>query len=141
MPVMENGFKTLITFPTHPAIKFQEKEVQPFGVEGGDEIDVSTMRNTTVKTKAPQALLDFTNGNITVAYEGAVLAQIIALVNVNQLIVITLPTGHGTWSFWGYLKNFIPGANVPGEQPEAEAEFVCTNRNASGVETVPVHTP
>lgn len=137
---LDDGHQTLISFASDPTVLFYEKEVTPPGVDGGGEIDTTVMANTTWRTKSPKSLISLSESSTTVAYDPACYPEIIALVNVNNLITITFPDGD-TLAFWGWLNSFTPGANVDGEQPTAEIEIIPSNQNASLVETAPVHTP
>ena len=138
MSRIDDGHSTLIEFASNPAVKFYEKEVTPPGVDGGDAIDTTTMRNVKWRTFTPRKLKTLTNSSATVAYDPAVYPQILALINANQLITITFADG-SSLDFYGFLKTFTPGPAVEGEQPTAEIEIVPTNKNASGVETDPVY--
>src|SRR3982750_2817179 len=116
MAWLEDGYQTLITFAGAPAVLLREKTVTPFGLDGGEKVDTTTMRNTTVRTYAPQHLIEATDINVTCAYDPAVLTQLIAMINVRDLISITHSDGHA-WDFFGHLKSAIPNENSIGEQP------------------------
>lgn len=136
---LDDGHQTLITFAANGSVKFEEKTVTPPGMDGGGEVDTTTMLNSTWRTRAPKALKTLSNASATVAYDPAVYPQIIALLNVNNLITITFPDGD-TLAFWGWLNSFKPGELKEGEQPTAEIEIIPSNQNASGAETAPVHS-
>jgi len=133
---LHDGFPTTITL-TGAGTTFWEDETQPPGIDGGEPIDITNMRNVTVRTKAPQHLYDVTPVQINAAYDPTAYDTIMAQVNVNQSIVTNMPDG-ATITWWGYLKSFVPQAHRKGEQPKAAITLVPTNRNGSGVETVPV---
>ena len=137
---LDDGYQTLISFASDPTVLFYEKTVTPPGVDGGGEIDTTTMQNSTWRTRNPKALITLSEAATTVAYDPATYPEIIALVNVNNLITVTFPDGD-TLAFWGWLDKFIPGEHVEGEQPESEITIIPSNQNASGAETAPVHTP
>ena len=137
---LDDGYQTLLSFATDPTVLFYEKSVTPPGVDGGGETDTTTMLNTTWRTRNPKALVTLSNASMTVAYDPACYPEIIALVNINNLITVTFPDGD-TLAFWGWLNTFTPGENQEGEQPTAEIEIIPSNQNASQVETAPVHTP
>lgn len=137
---LDDGYQTLVSFAADPTVLFYEKTVTPPGVDGGGEVDTTTMLNSTWRTRNPKALISLANAALRVAYDPATYPEIIALVNVNNLITVTFPDGD-TLAFWGWLNSFIPGEHVEGEQPEAEIEIIPSNQNDSGVETAPVHTP
>lgn len=135
---LDDGFSTKVAFAGDPDISFWEKTVKPFGLDGGDAIDLVTMFNTTYRTKAPRQLVDLTECSGTAAYDPKVLPQLIALINVNGWITLHHPNGD-TWDFVGYLKAFDPPEHQEGEFPVASFTIVPTNLLA-GVETAPVFT-
>jgi len=135
---LDDGYQTLISFAADPTVLFYEKTVTPPGVDGGGEVDTTTMHNSTWRTRNPKALITLSNASATVSYNPACYPEIVALVNVNNLITVTFPDGD-TLAFWGWLNTFTPGECKEGEQPEAEIDIIPSNQNASGVETAPVH--
>lgn len=137
--ILEDGFKTLISFSLEPSVLLEEITVTPPGRDAGGEIELTTMRNTKYRTKAGKQLVDVTNTSLTVAYDPAVIEQIDAMIGQNQLITITHPDGD-TDAFWGFINTFEPGENSEGERPTADMEIIATNRNDSKVETGPDHT-
>lgn len=137
---LDDGYQTLIGFASSPTVKLYEKEVTPPGMDGGGEVDTTTMLNTRYRTRNPKALITVSNAEMKCAYDTAVYPQIVALINVNNLITVTFPDG-STLAFWGWLNKFAPESVKEGEQPMATVEIISSNQNASGVETAPVHTP
>lgn len=136
---LRDGYPTTVDL-TGAGVTFWEKSVQPPGFDGGEPIDTTTMRNSTVRTKAPRSLYDVTPVQIQAAYDPTVYDTISAQINVNQVIVTTMPDG-ATITWWGYLKSFIPEANEEGKEPMAAITLIPTNVNGSGEETVPVVDP
>lgn len=134
---LKTGFATKIAMENVPDIALWEKGTTPIGAEGGEPIDQTTFWNTDVFTKSPRELIDFTPAQVRVAYDPAVLDDILAQINVAQTITLIFNSGQ-TWSFFGYLKSFTPAENQMGVQPEAVAVFVPTNADPStAAETVP----
>lgn len=123
---LDDGHATLVTFAADPDVSFWEKQVKPPGVDGGDPVNTSTMHNVTYSTTAPRTLKTLTAGATTVAYDPAVLTQIVALINVRTTITLTFPDG-STWAFYGFLKSFEPNELQEGNQPEATVNYVPTN--------------
>ena len=138
MSRLDDGFKTVIAFGTSTVSKLYEKEVQPPGVDGGGAIDTTTMRNTLYRTMAAKSLLTLTEHTFEAAYDPAAYTEMIASINVNQLITITFPD-NATLAFYGYLDKFVPNAHVEGEQPTATCTIVSTNVDGAGAETAPVY--
>lgn len=137
---LDDGFSTTFTFVNAPTIKLWEKEVTPPGITQGGAIDTTTMRNTSWRTMAPKALRSLTAVSATVAYATVILeggaSSIYAQLGVNQLITINFPDGSAL-TFWGFLNEFTPGANVEGEQPTATITIEPTNRNEQTGEEAP----
>ncbi len=129
---MPNGFQTLIAFQLAPALAFFEKAVTPPGMDGGEPIDITTMWNNRSRTKAPRALIEPTNASMRVGYDmaaldpGVVATTIEDLINDNQMITVHYPDT-SQYSFWGWLKTFIPGEMEDGVFPEADMEIVQSN--------------
>ena len=143
---MEDGFSTTISFSSSEltstdilTLYMQEKEVTPPGVDGGEKIDVTTMRNTSWRTFAPRNLKTLMEAPINVAWDPGLYDEMNAMINDNQEITITLPDT-ATIVFWGFVKSFTPSAHVEGAQPMAAVSIEPTNRNAAGAETAPVIT-
>lgn len=137
---MDDGYRTLITFASHPTISFWEKTVQPPGLDGGDEIDTTTMHNIDWRTNAPRALIRMTEQTVMAAYDPNLYNTILALINRETTVTVTFPDG-STLAFYGFLKSFEPDELVEGEQPEATILVVPTNQNpTTGAEEAPVLT-
>jgi len=135
---LDDGFSTKIASASDPDISFWEKSVKPFGMDGGDPIDITTMFNTTYRTRAMRSLLDGSTISGSAAYDPQVLDQIIALINVNGWYTIHHPNGD-TWDVVAGLKSFEPPEHQEGEFPIASFEIVPTF-SLAGVETAPVFT-
>lgn len=133
----EDGYQTLISFSANPAVLLKEKSVTPPGWDGGDAIDITTMRNTDLRTFALRKLRTLTESTFNAAFAAGTYSDLAAMINVNQEITITFPEGSSI-TFWGGLRTFTPGEFVEGEQPTAECAITPTNKNAAGVETLPV---
>ena len=123
---LKDGHGTLVTFAADPDISFWEVEVKPPGMNGGDAIEQTTHHNVTYRTKAPQALIDLTNGEGTCQYDPNVTVQVRALINVETTLTITYPDG-STDAIYGYLQTFDPDPIVTGSPPQASFTFVPTN--------------
>lgn len=133
---LDDGWQTVVTFENDATVEFRETEVQPFGIDGGERIDITDMHNVNVMTYAPQSLYDVTDANFTCRYDPAVLPAIIALINVKQTITITHSDG-STWNAFGYLRSFTPASNTRGTTPTASGVISFCNTDASGDESAP----
>lgn len=139
MSRIDDGFATTITFANFPSVKFYEKEVTPPSVTGGGSNDTTTMRNTAWRTLAPKKLKSLGEAKLTAAYDPAVYSDIVAMLQVNQLITVTFPDG-STYEFFGWVDEFAPGAIKEGAQPTADVKILCSNQDGTGAETAPVYT-
>lgn len=138
--MLENSHSTKIAITADPDISFWEVDVTPPGIDGGEPIDVTTMHNTSVRTRAPRALKDFTEGQTTVGYDPNIFNNALAVVNVETTITVHFPDG-STLAFFGYLRTFTPaGMSGDGTFPTATVVFTPTNRDSSGSEQSPVLT-
>lgn len=146
---MGDGYQTTIDFSVFAAgssdatmlTLMEEKEVTPPGISGGGANDASTMRNETWRTMSPKSLRTLSPATFTVAWDPALYDEMVAMINVNQLITITFPDG-ATLAFWGWLDDFAPGANVEGSQPTATLTIIPSNQDGDNndAEYSPVYT-
>lgn len=136
---LDDGFSTTISFSENPSVKLWEKEVTPPGIDGGGAIDTTTMRNTEWRTMWPKALKTLTEATVSAAYDPAVYDELLAMIQVNQLITITFSDG-SSLAFWGFLNGVNPQSVKEGDQPVASVSIIPTNQNASKVETAPVYS-
>lgn len=125
---IEDGYQTLIAFAADPNVSLWEKTVKPPGMDGGDEIDITTMHNIDYRTRASRALKTLTNTTFTAAYDPGVYDQLLALINVEGAITIYFPNDD-ILNFYGFLKNAEPSEHTEGEFPEMSCEIVPTNRD------------
>lgn len=136
---LDDGFSTIVGFADDPSVAFYEKEVTPPSMEGGGPNDTTTMRNTSLRTKAPKLLKELGQMTLVASYDPAVYSSVWDMINNNQLITITFPEGD-TYAFYGWLDSFKPNAIKEGEQPTAQITIECSNQDDTGVETEPVYT-
>lgn len=135
---LDDGFATYITFSNIPLVKLYEKEVNPPGMTANGPIDTTTMRNTAWRTMAPKALKTMPQIQATVAYATDAIEVLYGQIGVNQPIFVTFPDA-STVSFWGWIEEFTPGANVEGEQPTATLTVQPSLRDAGGAEVAPAY--
>ena len=133
---MDQGHATIIEFSGNTTIQLWEKTVKPMGIDGGEPINTTTMRNVTWETMIARSLMTMTPAELECAYDEAVYTAIIAMVNNNQQLTVIFPSLRRI-TFWGYLRSFEPNPIVMQEQPTARVVVVPTNQNNSGVETGP----
>jgi len=141
MSIIDDGFKTTIAFSAGSsgvvlANILKERNVTPPGIEGGGPNDTTTMRNTTWRTRSPKGLKTLSAGALVCAYDPAVFDELVAMVNVNQSIVITF-ADLSTLTFWGWIDNAVFSEVTEGEQPTVTITIEPSNQNASGAEIAP----
>jgi hypothetical protein len=123
--------KTRITLVTS-AISFEEQSVTPPGINGGDGID-NTHHGLSIRRKSPRSTKEVTPSSATVLYNPSQRSVINAAINLLQPISIDYQDGDQD-TFYGWLKEFSPGANTEGEQPTAEIVIEAAGTNAAGAE-------
>jgi len=133
MARIDDGFKTTIAFGdqpsgTGPELTYWEKDLTPPGMDAGGMNDITTMRNTLYRTRAPKQLITMTDMTVTVSYDAVFYDDIVAMISTNQLITITFPDT-STVAFYGWLDKFVPGQIVEGTQPTATITIVPSNIN------------
>lgn len=140
MAYLTDGYQTLVGFDAAPAIQFKEKEVQPPDLDGGGEVDTTTMHNVRWRTKQPKHLVSAGDMSIQAQYDPILYSTIVSdLLNVNNLITITFPDG-ATLEIWGWVDKFTPAPLKEGEFPLAEVKIHFSNQDDNGVEQAPVYT-
>lgn len=139
--MLKDGFKSLITIANLPSVKLYEKEVTPPAISGGGAIDITTMRNTAWKQKAPKTLKDLGPVTANCAYAPKAIDDIKTQLLINQLITVTFPD-NATFHFYGWIESITPSAVKEGDQPMASVVLQPSLSNLSGVETAPeYHEP
>lgn len=117
--VLEDGFSTQIEFGLNTAIRFNEKTVTPFGVDGGGTIDTTGMRNEFWRTRTTKSLVHKTEFTVVVFWNPNDYQDIVTdLINEIGIINIFWPDGMET-SFYGSLIKIDPGPHNEGEIPTA----------------------
>lgn len=135
-----SGFSTQIAFSIDSNVAFWEQEVQPPGYDVGDKIATSTMFNTRYETFEPRELIEILDGSVVAAYDPLVLTEIVSLLGIRGSVTVHFPD-LSTLDFFGYLKSFVPQAQVKGDSPKADIVVVCTNYDpVANVEQGPVMT-
>lgn len=138
---LENGYRSLYAFERDPDISLWEVEVTPIGLDGGPPIDTSTMHNTTVRTKAPAALIDTTDGGIVCAFDPQVYDQLLAIINEEGSISQYFPD-LSVLNFFGYVQGVVVQPLVEGVFPLMNVVIVSTNADpVTGAETLPDMIP
>lgn len=134
---LADGHQTLVTFARDSDVNLWEKEVTPPGIDGGDEIETTTMHNVLWRTLRPRQLQTLTEASFTAAYDPNFYNQALSLVNQDDTVTVSFPDG-STVAFYGYLKSITPDAVTEGEQPTATVTIVPTNWDtANSVEAGP----
>lgn len=138
---LPDGHSTLIAFNRAPNLKIWEVEVTPPGLDGGDEINITTMHNVRWRTMISRALITLTPASVVCAYDpDAYNAILDFLLNQEGSITCQFPDGSDL-DFFGFLKRFTPNSHKEGEMPTAAAEIVPTNYDpANRVEAGPILT-
>ena len=136
--MLKDGFRTIITLANLPLVKLYEKEVTPPPISGGGPIDITNMRSAGWRTAAPKQLKSLGQVSASCAYATECIEQIMAQIQVNQIITVTFPDTSEI-EFWGWIDSFTPSAHKEGDQPVAAVVFHPSLTNVDGVETAPVY--
>lgn len=123
---LQDGYRTLIAFNRNPNLLAWEKDVQPPGIDGGEQIQQTTMHNNVWRTCAPRSLKTLMEHTSTCAYDPAVYTDLVSLINMPTSITVRFPDG-STLSYFGYLKKAEIKPHVEGDQPEMTLTIVPTN--------------
>lgn len=146
---LDDGYQTLVSFAGsgtgtgtgNLSVGLWMKGVTPPGLDGEDAVDITTMLNTTFRTRNPRALVTLTEFTFRSAYDPAVYDDLIDILNVQTTVTVFFPNGSNL-AFYGFLQSFEPDELVEGTQPEATVTVTPTNKDpATGTEEAPVFTP
>jgi hypothetical protein len=139
MALYTDGYQTIISINSLagvPGLVLAEKTVTPVGLDAGGPIDVTTMRNVSMRTNVPKALVTLDPMTVTAAYDARAYPNFFANLRLNQRISVTFPDNNVV-RFWGYVDKFKPAALKEGEQPTAEVTIQPTNLDKTGKESFP----
>lgn len=125
--IVPDGYKSLITFARLPDAPFWEKSLTTGGLEGGDEIDISTMHNSKTKTARARKLYKPKKITVKAGYD-AKFKNVVrsTLINVETTITETEPDG-STYAYFGYLQDVEFGEKTEGGFPEVTLTIIQTN--------------
>jgi hypothetical protein len=121
----------------------QEVSISPPSISSGGEIDVTSMSNTSWRTKAPKQLHELGEVSFSALYDPAKIGTYLTGVGSNQAITITFADA-STLVFYGWVDSFSPSEISEGEAPTADVTIIVSNQNGSGTtpgaETAPVYS-
>jgi hypothetical protein len=139
MAFIRNGHPTLIGFSINPTAStfIIEKTVTPPGWDGGGMIDITSMRNTALRTRIAKSLVTLTEMTLMMQYAPVAYTGIFSMLNVNQTITVYFGDG-STLAFRGWINTFKPGEHKEGEEPLASVEIIPSNIAADGSESDPI---
>lgn len=118
----------------------QEVSITPPSISSGGEINTTTHRNGTWRTKSPKILKEFGEVSFSAVYDPAQVGTMLTSVGTNQEITVTFADST-TLVFYGYIDSFSPGEITEGELPTADVTIIPTlqdgTASAPGSETAP----
>jgi hypothetical protein len=117
-----DGYQILVAFALDPNIQLWEKSVTPPGVDGGGPIEVATMRNSSLRTRAPKHLVTVTEMTMVCAFHPEVYDEFYAIMQQIQATIITFPNGTAMTIF-GWVDKFMPAEFTEGNMPTANVTF------------------
>lgn len=133
MTEVYEGVGASITFATS-AVSFGIEKISGGGGWSKEIIDVSTLSNTAGKTKVLAKLKDYEDFTVTVIMDTEKVHN--TSFATNEQITIAFPSV-GSLVLWGAVSGVAPGDLAIDDKPTSEITITVTNRNGSGVETVP----
>lgn len=136
---MPDGFSSTIVFASKASLGIWEKQVKPPGMDGGEPIDTSTMRNSKFHTMHPRSLQKVDSTTVSCAYDPDAYADLQTLVNFPDTVTVHWPT-HDSVCAYGFLQKAEFGELKEGEFPEVTLTIAWTNTDATGAEAGPVYT-
>jgi hypothetical protein len=134
--VLRDGYQVLINFSLNAAVKFQEKEIQPPGLDSGGKISQTNQRNARYRTYSPKSLIDVDDIVLKVAWDPQVYSDIVTMMGKVQEIFIELPDTT-VLTQYGWIDKFKPDSMKEGTEPEAAVHICVGNLTPGGVETGP----
>lgn len=126
MAALQDGFRTLVTFPLDPFISLWEKRVTPHGFDGGGGISTSTMRTNFLHSMTPKSLTKVTDMTIVCAWNPVVYSEIYFILQEIMEASTTFPDG-SILRVYSFIDKFIPSEMVEGEQPTASVTVIAAN--------------
>lgn len=100
---LPHGFPAKVAFALDPNIDVWEVSVTPFGIDGQEPVNQTTMWNVEYTTLWPRALKSITPLVMTVLYDPVAWGQLLTMVNQVQNITHQWMDG-STLSVWGFLQ-------------------------------------
>lgn len=133
-----DGFSTKIVFAAKPSIAFWEISVKPPGMDGGEPIQTTSMRNLVWRTYRSKQLKTLTPLTLKGKYDPDSWADWLALVNVEGAMTVYWPDG-SYLDFYGFVQKVDPDDHKEGELPMLNVTVTPTNFDvANHVEAAPV---
>lgn len=138
---LRNGHPTKLAFALLPAANFWEVTTGVPGVDGGPEVNNTTMHNVLWETMIPGALLTLSPFDVDAAWDPNFYGQCSAtLINKNGSVTVHLPDG-STIDFFGFLQKMVPQPLKKNEFPMVKLTIVPTNTDPTTyAEAAPVVT-
>lgn len=137
MHIIEDGLGTTLTWTNNSSFALYKVRIKPFGIEGGDPIDLTHLGNTAWRTKAARTLKEATAIEFTAQWDPS--DHVDAPINTLDTITITYPDGD-SHEVQGYLRSLEPGDVVEGAMVECEGVIEVSCRDSGGTETAPTYS-
>ena len=139
--MLQDGYSTKIAFSRDTNFSIWERTVKPPGIDGMDQIDISTMHNVEWKTFAPRNLKQLSECTIVAGLDPTARTDAINnLLNQEGTVTCHYPDGTSD-AFYGYLKSMEPNEHSEGSLPEVTCTIVPTQWDVTNrVEAGPVLT-
>jgi len=140
---MPDGFSTKVVFALMPTCPFWEITPQIGGIDGGELIKISSMRNTLWHTAKFRTLLKAEDTEVKVSFDPRLYNEVKAnLINRNTTVSEWFPDG-STLTYFGGLRKMGKMSMSEGELPTTDITISKTNIDPSDNQTEygPVMSP
>jgi hypothetical protein len=138
--VLVDGYQSLLGIANLGSVNIEIISINLPGINGGGEIDLTTMSNAAYRTRGSKSLKSMDTITATVAYSTDAYEDILGEVNTVQLFTITNPDTT-TLALYGWMDTFVPSAYEEGSRPTATLTIVPGLRHSTTfAETAPAYT-
>ena len=138
---LKEGFSVEMVFSLLSTVSLWAKSVKPLTIKGGDPIDTTTQKNTTVKTRRPRVLHDYgPSTTFKFTYDPNCRSQIESSLICREGSITQYFPDESYEDFYGFLNEVDFDELSEGELPTGTATVVCSNWDpVANVEVKPVY--
>lgn len=131
-----DGFPSKVSFSLLPGIDVWEKSVTPFGIDGREPVDQTTMWNQIYTTVAPRRLRTVTPLTMTCTYDPLTWGELNNILNRVQSVSHFWSDG-STMTLWAFVQKVELAELKEGSQPEMTITVVPAMLDPNAVQGLP----